>query len=241
MVFFYGDIHGNVTSLIDAMDHNHVESGDTVVLLGDVGINYYGNDRGDKGRKKQLDKTGVYFLCIHGNHERRPSSLPYYRLTQWRGGTVYFEDMYPHIFFAKDGEVYDLDGPKAIAIGGAYSVDKYYRLIRGLEWFADEQPSEEIKADVEQRLDAINWKIDVVLSHTCPAKYIPHEAFLPGLDQSTVDRSTEDWLDTIEDRLSYSVWFCGHWHIDKSIDRIHFLYKGMGYLTPAVAEDELSS
>jgi 3-oxoacid CoA-transferase subunit A len=44
-------------------------------------------------------------------------------------------------------------------------------------------------------------KIDVVFSHTCPAKYIPTECFLSGIDQSRVDNSTEEWLDTIEDKL----------------------------------------
>ena len=231
MIYFYGDIHGNVQSLIDAMEHNHVDPNDTIVLLGDVGLNYYGNNHGDRRQKKKLEKTGVNFLCIHGNHERRPATLPYYHTAQWRGGDVFVEDEFPHLYFAKDGEVFDLDGPKAIVMGGAYSVDKYYRLMRGLDWFPDEQPSAEIKADVENRLEKLGWTIDVVLSHTCPAKYIPFEAFLPGLDQSTVDRSTEEWLDEIEDRLAYSVWFCGHWHIDKSIDNLHFLYKGMGYLT----------
>ena len=46
MIYFYGDIHGNVQSLIDAMEHNHVDPNDTVVLLGDVGLNYYGNNHG---------------------------------------------------------------------------------------------------------------------------------------------------------------------------------------------------
>ena len=46
---------------------------------------------------------------------------------------------------------------------------------------------------------------------------------MPGLDQSKVDHSTEEWLDTIEDRLSYKDWFCGHWHIDKRIDKMHFM------------------
>jgi 3-oxoacid CoA-transferase subunit A len=49
------------------------------------------------------------------------------------------------------------------------------------------------------------------------------EAFLPGLDQSLIDHSTEEWLDTIEDRLDYKAWYCGHWHINKRIDKMHFL------------------
>ena len=95
-------------------------------------------------------------------------------------------DQYPNILFAIDGEVYDFNGNSCIVIGGAYSVDKYYRLARGWSWFPDEQPSEEIKAKVERVLAERNWKIDIVLSHTGPLKYEPTEVFLPMIDQSIV-------------------------------------------------------
>ena len=49
---------------------------------------------------------------------------------------------------------------------------------------------------------------------------------LSGVDQSKVDHSTEEWLDSIEQRLKYKVWYAGHWHINKRIDRIHFLFDG---------------
>ena len=139
-------------------------------------------------------------------------------------------DDYPNLLFAKDGEVYDLDGQKTIVIGGAYSVDKWYRLQRDMNWFPDEQPSEEIKASVEQKLDALNRKVDAVLTHTCPERYIPREAFLSSVDQLTVDNSTEVWLDTIAERLSYKAWYCGHWHINKRIDNMHFLFDGFEIL-----------
>lgn len=64
----------------------------------------------------------------------------------------------------------------------------------------------------------------MVLSHTCPLKYEPTEMFLPMIDQSSVDNSTEAWLDRIEDRIHYKAWFCGHWHTDKRIDKMHFLF-----------------
>lgn len=34
-------------------------------------------------------------------------------------------------------------------MGGAYSIDKMFRLIYGYGWWGDEQPSEEIKQYVE--------------------------------------------------------------------------------------------
>ena len=80
-------------------------------------------------------------------------------------------------------------------------MDKFYRIARGYGWWEDEQPSDEIKQYVEQQLK--ENKIDVILSHTCPFKYEPVEVFLPGIDQSTVDTSTEKWLDVIEDTTDY--------------------------------------
>ena len=223
MILITGDIHGEVHRVAEAVTRFGLGSNDTVVLLGDVGMNYYGNKHGDRHRKQRLNKLGVTMFCIHGNHEMRPETLITYHEAEWHGGIVYVEDEFPNLLFAKDGEVYDIGGKKAIVIGGAYSVDKWYRLQRDLNWFPDEQPSAEIKARVEQKLGELGWKVDFVWTHTCPEKYTPREAFLSGISQDTVDISTEQWLDTIEDRLEYGAWYCGHWHINKRVDRVHFL------------------
>lgn len=131
---------------------------------------------------------------------------------------------YPNILFAIDGEVYDFNGNSCIVIGGAYSVDKYYRLARGWSWFPDEQPSEEIKAKVERVLAERNWKIDIVLSHTGPLKYEPTEVFLPMIDQSTVDKSTEVWLEQIEAKLDYERWYFAHYHTEKEVGKIRIMH-----------------
>lgn len=223
MILLTGDIHRDVRAALWAMQKHEMTKDDTLILLGDVGLNYYGADQGDRKRKKLLNKAGIPVFCIHGNHEDRPYNIPSYHEASWHGGTVYIEDDFPNLLFAKDGEIFDLDGKKCVVIGGAYSVDKYYRLRNNWNWFPDEQPSEGIKRRTEDNLAACGWKVDVVLSHTCPQKYVPVEAFMPGLDQSLVDHSTEEWLDTIEERLEYQSWYCGHWHIDKHIDRLHFM------------------
>ena len=153
MILVTGDIHGEVHRVADAVARFGLGSEDTIVLLGDVGMNYYGNKRGDRHRKKRLNNLGVTMFCIHGNHEMRPETIVTYHETQWHGGAVYVEEEFPNLLFAKDGEVYDIAGKKAIVIGGAYSVDKWYRLQCDLHWFLDEQPSAEIKNRVEQKLD----------------------------------------------------------------------------------------
>ena len=40
----------------------------------------------------------------------------------------------------------------------------------------------------------------------------------------TVDNSAEEWLGRIEKKLTYQSWYCGHWHINKRIDKMHFLF-----------------
>lgn len=68
---------------------------------------------------------------------------------------MYYEEEYPSLLFAKDGEVIELDGKQAIVMGGAYSIDKMVQLMYGYGWWPDEQPSDEIKRYVESQLDKL--------------------------------------------------------------------------------------
>ena len=222
MIYYTGDIHGSNDELVRFSINNELIEEDVVILLGDVGANYYGGKR-DHRLKESFTILKPTFLCIHGNHEMRPATLDSYIKKEWNGGTVWFEPEYPNLLFAKDGEIYTIEGLRHIAIGGAYSVDKYYRLMRGFGWWPDEQPSDEIKAYVESQL--ASHPIDIILSHTCPFKYEPIEMFISGIDQSKVDDSTEKWLDEIENKLDYKAWYCGHWHCNKHIDKMHFLFE----------------
>lgn len=135
---------------------------------------------------------GPTVLCIHGNHECRPAHVPGYGLQDWSGGQVYVQPEYPHVLFAVDGEVYTLEGRDHLVIGGAYSVDKYYRLMRGFRWWEDEQPDEATKAKVNRYWPPGAGGTGGAEPHL-PFKYEPVEAFLPGIDQGSVDASTERW------------------------------------------------
>ena len=224
MIYYTGDIHGNPKKIIDFAVKNKVTSNDVICILGDVGCNYYGEGSvKDHNMKYLLSKLNCTIFCIHGNHEIRPHHISTYRQKTWNMGNVYVEDEFQNILFAIDGEMYNLGDKDTLVIGGAYSVDKYYRLSMGYNWFPDEQPDSEIKKKVETSIAMWGYEFDQILSHTCPYKFIPTEAFLPGIDQSTVDQSTEEWLDTIEEKCTYGRWLCGHYHIDKSIDKIRFL------------------
>lgn len=79
-------------------------------------------------------------------------------------------------------------------MGGAYSIGKMVWLMYGYGWWTDEQPFDEIKRYVENRLDKLGWKVDAVLIHTTPLKYGPVKVFMTGVDQSKVDKTVEEWL-----------------------------------------------
>lgn len=55
----------------------------------------------------------------------------------------------------------------------------------------------------------------------------PTEVFIPGIDQSDVDKSTEEWLDSFESQTQYKQWFCGHYQTEKKIDRLQFLFESI--------------
>ena len=223
MIYYTGDIHGSKFEVVRLCKRFNLTKEDTIVLLGDVGANYYGDSR-DEELKEVFSRLKPTIFCIHGNIEIRPSNIPSYKTKEWNGGTVWYEETYPNILFPKDGDVFEIEGIKHLVIGGAYSVDKFYRITRGYGWWADEQPSKEIKEYVEQQIREKDF--DIILSHTCPFKYEPREMFLAVIDQSTVDTSTERWLDTIEEMVDYKAWYCGHWHTNKRIDKMHFLFHG---------------
>ena len=52
MILVTGDIHGEVHRVSDAVARFGLGSEDIVILLGDTGMNYYGNTCGDHHRKR---------------------------------------------------------------------------------------------------------------------------------------------------------------------------------------------
>ena len=74
-------------------------------------------------------------------------------------------------------------------------------------------------------LDKYSGKhVDIILSHTCPLKYEPVEAFKLKLDQSKIDKTMEKFLDVVEEKIDYDKWYCGHYHIEKQVDKLEFMF-----------------
>lgn len=275
MFYITGDIHGDVERIVKFSKKNNLTDKDAVIILGDAGLNFY-RSKTDMKLKYTLNDLGPKIFCIHGNHEIRPETIKTYNISEYCDGQVYVENACPNILFAIDGEIYNFDGNQTLVCGGAYSVDKWYRIYRTIErysnkipkelysdrmlclarnyifgvsvqnkgellnwmtevynslpnsvkfWWDNEQPSELTKQHVENQLKKNNWNIDVVLTHTCPFDFEPVDMFISGIDQDSVDDSTEKWLQEIERKLNYKHWYAGHYHVNRKLnDKFTFLF-----------------
>ena len=221
--FLTGDTHGNFNRIDYFCQRFETSKEDILCILGDAGINYYLNKK-DYMLKQVLQDMPITFFCIHGNHEERPFNISTYITKKWNGGTVYYEEEFPNILFAKDGEIYNINGKSILVIGGAYSVDKEYRLLKGWSWFKDEQPNKEIVKYIEKQITK-QRHFDIVLTHTCPIKTEPRHMFLPFIDQSKVDKTTELLLQRIADWITFDNWYFGHFHGHWDNGKYHMLFE----------------
>ena len=241
-IFITGDKHGDYSDVVKFCERWETTKDDAMIVLGDNGVNYYGLLK-DRRKKKQLSKLPITFIMIRGNHDRRPYRNVYQEkeiTADQYSGTFLVEEEHPSLLFTKEFGWYAFGGVKTFVIGGAYSVDKWYRLeqyelgYHQYKWFPNEQLS---KIEMDEAMDELTfgWPENenvCIMSHTCPMFYKPYDKLIPGIDQSGVDESMEKWLDTVHDFVEEKCsanqtkweWYCGHWHIDRRIDTFRFMY-----------------
>lgn len=227
-----GDTHGQVmTRLMNIGTTDYPPEETALIILGDAGINFYLN-KTDINLKRNIQNTGFTIYCVRGNHEERPENLGY--IEHWYDknvkGYVMYEPDYPNIKYFEDGGAYEICGKSVLVIGGAYSVDKWYRLNRAgvtskldkdylnprkTGWFPDEQLLNWEMTTIEQ--EHFSKHYDVILTHTCPISWEPTDLFLPGLDQSGVDKTMELWLDEVKQKIDWNIWLFGHYHGDQLV------------------------
>lgn len=236
--FLCGDIHGKPYPIENFMRRHEedmeFDGTDKVILLGDAGFNFFLGDshyqggKADNNFKKKMSKKPFIFYVVRGNHEERPSIVMLNNPEDWEfkfdaevNGMVYVEKAYPNIrYFDDTPSMYIIAGYKTLVMGGAYSVDKYYRLMNNWSWFANEQMTKEEMKIATRLCEASNWECDLVLSHTCPICFEPTDLFLQSIDQNTVDKSMERFFGNIEFQLKYRGWCWGHFHDYRDYPRV---------------------
>lgn len=236
-----GDTHLNFSRFYPLFDNEYGIQSEyppeetAIIILGDSGLNFMLNEQ-DRIMKNKLSNTGYTWYLVRGNHEERPQNINgvIQEYDSETDGLIWVEKNYPKIKYFQDGGTYNLGPWHTLVIGGAYSVDKWYRLNRcGIQtineenrdyiqkvahWFYDEQLTDQEKENILNNVRGADF--DLILTHTCPEQWMPIDLFLPGIDQSTVDNSMEQWLNILKDQISWKVMLWGHFHADR-IERPH--------------------
>ena len=217
-VLITGDCHGRVTDRLayfkDAMPE-YDPSETAIIILGDVGFNYY-MSKHDWKTKHQAANFGYTIYALRGNHEDRACNMknPIYVIDDFVNGIVCYEEEFPNIRYFMDCVAeYEIMGKKILCIPGAYSVDKWYRLENDWQWFAEEQLTAEEMKTAEEQFSGKYY--DFIFSHTCPVSWEPNDLFLSMIDQSTVDKTMEVWMDKFKEKFLWKHWLFGHYHADR--------------------------
>ena len=203
MVYLTGDTHGD----IDRFKHGRLRwlgKKDTVVVLGDFGFVWDGS----KEEQKKLDwlrKRPYTLLFLDGSHENY-DLLKQYPEEERFGGRV--QALGGNVYHVCRGSVLELEGKKYLCFGGAESPDKEDRE-PGVNWWKEEMPSDEEYAFCEENLTACGYKVDYVLTHDAPSRFLDFTALACG-----ETNQLHSFLDKILLKLTYEKWFFGCYHKD---------------------------
>jgi len=215
MVYVTGDTHGREFQKLGSFlfpEGKTLTKSDTLIILGDFGLLWnYKRTKEEEFWIDWLSEKPWTTLVVGGNHENYNliGCLPEIDMF---GSPV--QQVSDSIFFLKRGEVYNIDGKTFFSFGGAYSIDKPGRVI-GESWWPQELPSH---AEMERgfnNLDAYNWKVDYVVSHTGPIninkQYCKELGLLQFFHYNEYD-TVSKYLQEIVDKLNFKKQYYGHWH-----------------------------
>ena len=183
-----GDLHGDTAAL--TMITRQLREGDALFVAGDFGFVFWDNRDGN-----------------HENHR----ALNKFPVEQWNNARVHM--IRSRIIHVLRGEVLCLKGKRIFCFGGAFSIDRAYRTLNKSYW-EEEIPSEEDYENGNKNLKACDYKVDYVITHTCPLNLIPS---LGGYHSAMEERQLQNYLQYVSETVydSLTRWYFGHWHRDQ--------------------------
>lgn len=216
MIFVTGDVHCphdiKKLNMKSWPEQKALTRNDYLIVCGDMGIVWEGNDREDRYWQEWFEDKPYTTLFVDGNHENHVK-LNSYLVEEWKGGKVH--KIRPHVYHLMRGQVYDIDGLKVFAMGGAASHDKEYRT-EGRDWWPEEMPSNTDYCEAIENLEQNNWRVDIVVSH-CTADSIQKELAY----WYEHDKLTNFFEAVVKSQVEYDHWYFGHYHDDINVDEKH--------------------
>lgn len=213
-IFVCGDIHStlDIDKLDVFMNRKDLTEKDYLIICGDTGICGFSREQ-EIATREYLKNLPMTVLFVDGNHENF-NYLNSYSVQEWNGGKVHIiEDKIIHLM---RGQVYLIDGKRFFAFGGAFSIDRFYRTL-GLTYFDEELPSQEEYEEGWKNLQANNYEVDYIISHTGPYELIAelgYECHNESLEQLR-------FFQEVADKVNFKDWYFGHFHEDTDVDNFH--------------------
>lgn len=187
-ILIVADFHGDISFLKIVIDKAEEYKCDAIIQLGDFG--YWPSEINFPGMAPSIP---IYF--IDGNHEEHS------RLNQ----TVEYTEVSENVFHIARGTFLKIGNMNCLGIGGAYSIDRHYR-IEGISWFKEEEITE---SDLSKCLNHKDkFPLDLIFSHDIPLKLTVTKNSYVG------SYHTREKLDILLDNASPKYWFFGHYHLD---------------------------
>ena len=238
MIFITGDIHGDPVRLgsHSFYEQKEMTKDDVVIICGDFGLvwDFRGESKEEKYWLKWLEDKPFTTVFVDGNHENF-KRLYSYPVKEWNGGKVH--EIRPHVLHLMRGEIYDIEGLKFFAFGGASSHDiqdgiidpdededwhktaskwdrerKIFR-IKNVSWWEEELPTHEEMQNGINNLKKVGNKVDYIITHSPSASVIA----LIGHGLYEQDILTK-YLEDIRSIVEYKKHFCGHMHVDHAVN-----------------------
>lgn len=210
MIYITGDTHGDIDiSKLNMKNFPHqkdLTKQDYVIILGDFGL-VWDNSAQELYWQEWLNDKPWTTLFIDGNHDNHPLIWSYPLVPMFGDMVCQISDS---IFYLQRGHVYDIEGNSFLALGGAESIDKEYR-IPDVSWWATESIR---PGDYELALRNVIERggVDYILTHAAPrsAESVMSTYIYPT--QSS--RYLENLLYRVP---SFKAWFFGHYHVDQPV------------------------
>ncbi len=244
--FCCGDTHGipsHTSKKLNSTiwpEQKKLTKGDNLFVLGDFGWIFY-EEETDKEQEywlKWLAQKKYTLIVVPGNHENYDviEKLPI--IDKWGAKVRVLERSYGIIYFLERGYVYTINGKTFFAMGGAqsserpdnqkkeptmyggwssYGSPKTKEIVEGINWWSRELPSKSEYDRAIKSLDAVNWVVDYVITHTCPSSVVKLIATKDKKHRENDPLSI--WFEKkILDKLTFKEWFFGHFHVDMTVE-----------------------
>lgn len=211
-IYVTGDTHGGID--IMKLQSRRFRAGKTltkddyVIVAGDFGV--------WKHKKAQdflrwISEKKWTTLFVEGNHEDY-ELLKTFPLVNMFGSKV--RKINDSVYQLLRGEVYNIEGYKVFAFGGARSVDRFTACREeGYDWFAEEESNYKDEIKAIYNLKKVDNKVDLIVSHTCCKSTLDKMADIYNIYIEDYDNQNK-FFEEIQSIVDYDMWVFGHMHKD---------------------------